>query len=163
MLFFLILRAVFGKHAAILPRCESDEALEYSKILSNILDVAKNLIPVIDGLRLDDVALGDDFGANEKPGQQSQAPRKKGVYWKLNTKIGDFELADALVTDSTKSAALQHVRTRLNSFTPQEKGELINWGYALADAAMRRRVMGMPPPGSPPIPAGAWPMPQWPL
>ena len=104
-----------------------------------------------------------DFGANEKPGQQSQAPRKKGVYWKLNTKIGDFELADALVTDSTKSAALQHVRTRLNSFTPQEKGELINWGYALADAAMRRRVMGMPPPGSPPIPAGAWPLPQWPL
>jgi NTE family protein len=104
-----------------------------------------------------------DFGANQKTSQQSQAPRKKGVYWKLNTKIGDFELADALVTDSAKSAALQHIRTRLNSFTPQEKGELINWGYALADAAMRRHVMGKPGPGEQPIPAGAWPMPQCPL
>lgn len=104
-----------------------------------------------------------DFGANQKLDQQSQGPRKKGVYWKLNTKISDFELADALVTDNAKSAALQHVRTRLNSFTPQEKGELINWGYALADAAMRRHVLGKPGPGEPPIPAAAWPMPQWPL
>jgi NTE family protein len=104
-----------------------------------------------------------DFGMNQKFGQQSETPRKRGVYWKLNTKIGDFELPDPLVTDSAKSAALQHVRTRLNSFTPQEKGELINWGYALADAAMRRYVTRKPGPGESPIPAGALPMPQWPI
>ncbi len=96
--------------------------------------------------------LMDDFGANQKPGRQVQAPRKKGVYWKLNTKIGDFELADSLILDSPTTAALQHVRTRLNRFSPQEKGELINWGYALADAAMRRHVLTeTEPPGKLPI------------
>jgi NTE family protein len=85
--------------------------------------------------------LMDDFGANQKQSRQGQTPRKTGVYWKLNTKIGDFELADALAADSPRTAALQHVRTRLNRFSPQEKGELINWGYALADAAMRRHVL----------------------
>ena len=96
--------------------------------------------------------LMDDFGANQKPGRQGQAPRKTGVYWKLNTKIGDFELADALVADSPRTAALKDVRTRLNRFSSQEKGELINWGYALADAAMRRHVLtGTVPPGQLPI------------
>lgn len=93
-----------------------------------------------------------DFGANQKPGRQGQAPRKSGVYWKLNTKIDDFELADALVADSPRTAALQDVRTRLNRFSSQEKGELINWGYALADAAMRRHVLtGIVSPGQLPI------------
>ena len=30
------------------------------------------------------------------------------------------------------------MRTRLNPFSNQEQGELVNWGYALADAAVRR-------------------------
>lgn len=99
--------------------------------------------------------LMDDFGANQKPDRQGQAPRKTGVYWKLNTKIGDFELSDALVADSPRTAALRHVRTRLNRFSPQEKGELINWGYALADAAMRRHVLTVTEsPGK--LPINAW-------
>lgn len=96
--------------------------------------------------------LMDDLGANQKQGRHGQEPRKTGVYWKLNTKIEDFELADALIADNPRTAALQHVRTRLNRFSPQEKGELINWGYALADAAMRRHVHTGPiSPGQLPI------------
>lgn len=96
--------------------------------------------------------LMDDLGANQRSGRQGLAPRKAGAYWKLNTKIGDFELADTLVADSPRTAALQHIRTRLNRFLPQEKGELVNWGYALADAAMRRHVLTGPmSPGQLPI------------
>jgi NTE family protein len=35
---------------------------------------------------------------------------------------------------------LKQIRTRLNKFTPIEQGQLINWGYALTDAAMRKYV-----------------------
>ena len=66
---------------------------------------------------------------------------REGTYWGVTTRIGDYGLADAMTHDGERSAAQQHVRTRLNRFSPQEQGELINWGYALADAAMRRHVV----------------------
>jgi len=31
------------------------------------------------------------------------------------------------------------MRTRLNKFSDEEQGRLINWGFALADAALRSR------------------------
>ena len=31
------------------------------------------------------------------------------------------------------------MRTRLNAFSPKEQAHLINWGYALADSALRSR------------------------
>jgi NTE family protein len=34
------------------------------------------------------------------------------------------------------------MRTRLNRFSANEQERLINWGYALTDAAMRRHVIG---------------------
>lgn len=107
--------------------------------------------------------LMDDFGANQRLGQATQVPRKKGVYWRLKTRIDDYGLPDAMVKDNDKTAALQHVRTRLNRFTTKEKGELINWGYALADAAMRRYVVGHPASADQSIPVGTWPVSRCPL
>jgi NTE family protein len=66
---------------------------------------------------------------------------RAGTYWGVTTKIADYRLADAVGRDTDRTAAQQHVRTRLNRFNTQEQGELINWGYALADAAMRTHVM----------------------
>jgi NTE family protein len=31
------------------------------------------------------------------------------------------------------------MRTRLNKFNDKEQGQLINWGFALADSALRSR------------------------
>jgi NTE family protein len=107
--------------------------------------------------------LMDDFGANLPPGRSLTGRRKRGVYWRLKTRIGDYGMPDALVADSERTAALQHVRTRLNRFTAREKGELVNWGYALADAAMRRYVMSPTGPLDHPIPSGRLPVPEWPL
>jgi NTE family protein len=45
----------------------------------------------------------------------------------------------------------------LNEFTAEEQGRLINWGYALADAGMRKYVLK----GA--VPAGSWPDPGFPL
>jgi NTE family protein len=63
-----------------------------------------------------------------------------GTYWGIKTRIDSYHLADALAHDSAVSAELQHVPTRLGGFSTEEQGRLVNWGYALADAGVRRFV-----------------------
>lgn len=81
---------------------------------------------------------------------------RKGTYWGIRTSIDDYELADAFARDTDETRALSAIRTRLDTFSELEQGHLINWGYALADAAMRKHV------GPGPRPA-AWPIPDFPL
>jgi len=59
----------------------------------------------------------------------------------ITTKIGVYALAETLARDSDVTGALKLIRTRLNEFSPKEQGQLINWGYALTDAAMRAWVV----------------------
>jgi hypothetical protein len=48
------------------------------------------------------------------------------------------------------SSKLAHIRTRLNAFNDEEQETLVNWGYAICDAAIRARVdAAAPPPGWP--------------
>ena len=53
-------------------------------------------------------------------------------------KPGRYNFDDSMTTDSDLTASLQNIRTRLNAFSKQEQGHLINWGYALADTAIRK-------------------------
>lgn len=69
-----------------------------------------------------------------------------GAYWGIATRIRDYELEEyscpgPLVEDSDVTGSLSKIRTRLNKFDAKEQERLINWGYALADAAMRRHVL----------------------
>lgn len=82
---------------------------------------------------------------------------RKGAYWGIRTSIDKYELSDAFTSDSALTQGLAQIRTRLNEFTEEEQGHLINWGYALADAAMRKHVL------SDAAPPNAWPIPEFPL
>lgn len=62
---------------------------------------------------------------------------RRGAYWSNDDAIGEFGLTDALLGDSADTRRLAEVRTRLNRFSDSEQVALINWGYALCDAAMR--------------------------
>lgn len=71
----------------------------------------------------------------------------KGAYWGINTEIANYQLqshgfAPPLLPDTAETRALAHLRTRLNRFNPREQESLINWGYALTDAAVRRHLTG---------------------
>jgi hypothetical protein len=55
--------------------------------------------------------------------------------------------------------ALAKLRTRLNPFSDREQEQLINWGYALADAAVRNHVPQIVT--NPPL--AKWPCPAHPL
>ena len=59
-----------------------------------------------------------------------------GTYFGISTKIDKYEYPDALISDNDLTASLQKLRTRLNAFSVKEQAHLINWGYALADAAV---------------------------
>ncbi|MDJ0982342.1 MAG: patatin-like phospholipase family protein [Kiloniellales bacterium] len=69
----------------------------------------------------------------------------KGAYWNIASEVAAYELSDPIVQDNSVTRAQQTVRTRLDSFSPQEQGHLINWGYAIADTAIRRWAAPQPP------------------
>ena len=63
-----------------------------------------------------------------------------GTYWGISTKIRHYELSDPLVADSVTSSRLAQIPTRLKGFGERDQALLVNWGYALTDAAMRKYV-----------------------
>ena len=67
--------------------------------------------------------------------------KRTGTYWGITTKMADYNLGDSLTCQAARVESLAKTRTRLNTFSEQEQCELINWGYALCDAAMRRHVL----------------------
>jgi NTE family protein len=75
-----------------------------------------------------------------------QREQPRGTYWGVDTQIedyaeGDDGLADLLAQDGEVTRSLSAVRTRLNAFDATLQERLIAWGYALADAGMRRFVL----------------------
>ena len=85
---------------------------------------------------------------------------RQGAYWGVSTEIADYGLTDPITPDNELPRQLQKIRTRLNKFSAEEQGHLINWGYALADAALRsygKALLSAAPP------APAWPCPEYAL
>jgi NTE family protein len=67
---------------------------------------------------------------------------RKGTYWGIRTDIIDYGLADALTTQCPHDRTLQlaAVPTRLQRLPDDLQERLINWGYAVCDAALRRHL-----------------------
>ncbi len=84
-----------------------------------------------------------------------EAGRKRGAYWGIGTGIDDYHAPGALTSDNTVTAGLEGIPTRLCRFEPEVRGRLINWGYALTDAALRTRARLEPGP------ATIWPLPDY--
>jgi len=79
---------------------------------------------------------------------------RKGAYWGIRTNIVDYGLEDPLVCPFEKTMKLAEIPTRLKRLPARTQESLINWGYAVCDAAMRRHVdSDLHPPGSFPYPA----------
>jgi NTE family protein len=88
---------------------------------------------------------------------QFENHRRGGAYWGVTTKIGDYEAGTPLALDGAVTDALDEVPTRLAAFEPDLQRRLINWGYALCDAALRTKAGLVIPP------AAGLPCPQSPL
>ena len=84
-----------------------------------------------------------------------------GTYWGITTNIDNYRplKPDALVRDNELTRGLRETKTRLTSFPDADKGKLINWGYALADAGMRKHVEDI----LVKLPDPQWPFPEYSL
>ncbi len=65
---------------------------------------------------------------------------RKGAYWGIRTNIADYQLADPLDCPAEQTAELAGVPTRLKRLGAEVQERLINWGYAVCDAALRKHV-----------------------
>lgn len=73
-----------------------------------------------------------------RPGE---ANHRNGAYWGIRTDIADYGLGDALPCDYGRTTALAATPTRLKRLDDGLQERLINWGYAVCDAALRRHYV----------------------
>lgn len=79
---------------------------------------------------------------------------RKGAYWGIRTDIKDYHLADPLPAPEDRAADLAATPTRLKRLDNERQERLINWGYAVCDAALRKHVDATIPRGNFPFPIG---------
>lgn len=78
---------------------------------------------------------------------------RKGTYWGIRTDIKDYELADPLNCPHDQTMRLADTPTRLKRLESKRQRRLINWGYAVCDAAIRKHLdPGLPAPDDFPLP-----------
>ena len=78
---------------------------------------------------------------------------RKGAYWGTRVDILKYGLANALPCPVSKTMDLARIPTRLKAIEKTRQEQLINWGYAACDAAMRAHVdPTLPPPADFPYP-----------
>ncbi|HET6523184.1 patatin-like phospholipase family protein [Sphingopyxis sp.] len=84
-----------------------------------------------------------------------ESKERFGAFWSARTNIAAYDLADALPCPYEKTARIAAIPTRLRRMDDAQQERLINWGYAVADAGMRRYWMpslsapaGFPYPGT---------------
>lgn len=65
---------------------------------------------------------------------------RTGAYWGIRTNIADYPRTDVLPCPLDRTTDLANIPTRLKRLDAEVQERLINWGYAVCDAAMRSHV-----------------------
>jgi NTE family protein len=65
---------------------------------------------------------------------------RRGTYWGIRTAIADYKLADSLPCPPEQTLRLAGISTRLAKLEDAQQERLINWGFAVCDAALRRHL-----------------------
>jgi NTE family protein len=80
--------------------------------------------------------------------------RQKGTYWGIWTNIADYHAPSALPAPHELTLRIAATPTRLGKMNGGVQDRLVNWGYAVCDAAMRCHVdSGIPAARAFPYPA----------
>jgi NTE family protein len=69
---------------------------------------------------------------------------RKGTYWGIRTHIADYKLPSALKCPEARTKDLAATPTRLKRLDDERQERLINWGYAVCDAALRKHFKPAP-------------------
>lgn len=82
------------------------------------------------------------------------AGARKGTYWGIRTDIKEYDLPDALDCPFERTLELARLPTRLKRMDEAVQERLINWGYAVCDAALRKHIRQDLPKPAFPYPGG---------
>ena len=86
-----------------------------------------------------------------------QSQQRAGAYWGIRTNIADYNLPNAMNCPFDKTMELASTPTRLKAMGTMLKQGLVNWGYAVCDAALRAHVdPKIPAPENFPYPSAAF-------
>ena len=69
-----------------------------------------------------------------------QRGRRSGTYWGIRTPFAAYGLKNTLPCPVEATLELAATPTRLQRLEPERQEQLVNWGYAVCDAAMRAHV-----------------------
>ncbi|MET0180335.1 MAG: hypothetical protein ABW194_07630, partial [Novosphingobium sp.] len=79
---------------------------------------------------------------------------RDGAFWSVRTDIADYGLIDALPCPVAKTTRIAGIATRLRRMDETQQERLINWGYEVTDAGIRRHwASGIAAPAGFPYPA----------
>jgi NTE family protein len=82
-----------------------------------------------------------------------KAGDRTGTYWGIWTDISKYQVPDSLPCPLAKTQKLASTPTRLKGMESDLQERLINWGYAVCDAAVRKHVdPSLPKPATFPYP-----------
>jgi NTE family protein len=81
-----------------------------------------------------------------------QAGVRKGAYWGIRADIADYPVSTKLPCPHKRTLELANEATRLKRLDDKTQKRLINWGYAVCDAAIRSHVDKTIPEGTFPYP-----------
>ncbi|MDR2872007.1 MAG: patatin-like phospholipase family protein [Xanthomonadaceae bacterium] len=80
---------------------------------------------------------------------------RQGAFWSTRSNISDYAAPDTLPCPQARTSELAAISTRLAKMPDETQERLINWGYAICDAAIRRWVAPeLPAPKGFPYPRG---------
>ena len=65
---------------------------------------------------------------------------RKGTYWGIRSDIADYQVASPLNCPHAATLTIASIPTRLAKLEEPDQEKLINWGYAVCDAAIRKHV-----------------------
>ena len=84
--------------------------------------------------------------------EELRAGRKAGTLWRTDADLSSYPVEPAIHVDPSWPAHLASMRTRLDRFSLIEQCHLVNWGYVVADVALRSHLVRRAPPSALPFP-----------
>ena len=134
----------------------ADPKLDWARQTLLVLDLINNQVRALRKRQvINALALRDQFLAQGVPpdDQQLSITTRKGAYWGIRSHIADFHLEDALNCPADRTTGLANTPTRMANTAPALQERLINWGYAICDAGLRKHVdPSLPAPAGFPYP-----------
>ena len=108
---------------------EPEPSGEWATHTKRVMDIIDNQVRCLRKRQ-----LIDSFTAKDGP------TARKGAYWGIRTDISNYQLADALPCPDDRTLDLANTPTRLAAMDDTLQNRLINWGYAVCDAAIRKHL-----------------------